>query len=70
MSTASRRGCRLRGFVNVGQDGVAFALESGENAESFGESGPAISGEAAAIGLIERRLENEWSGDAPDRVRP
>ena len=47
-------GCRrrLRGFVNVGEDGEAFRLGR-EDAQSFCEAGAAISGEAAAIGFVE-----------------
>src|SRR5580704_6369738 len=62
------RGSRgLRRLMNIGQDRIALELEAGEDAESFDESGTAVSGETAAVRFVERRFEDEGSGDATDR---
>ena len=65
-------GFDLRDVVNVGEDRTAEALfDSGENLEALREAGSAKRFAAGAVGLVERRLEDERNaqlGGEPDEV--
>ena len=63
-------GFRLRWLVNVGQhrDNPRALIPARIRRPSF-EPRSAIRRQAGAIGLVERRFEDEWPGDLADRAR-
>ena len=62
-------GSRLRGLVDIGEDGVPIGFHAGENPQAFFQARAAETGEAGAIGLVERRFEDERPGDVADGAR-
>ncbi len=70
MSTTVAAGSAWLRVVNVGQDRQAGSLlDLAEDTQTFIEPGPAKGRDRGAIGLVERRLEDDRHADAARRSR-
>jgi hypothetical protein len=55
--------------VDVGQDREAFLLQARQDAQALLQPRPTVGGPAAAVGLVEGRLEYEPAHPAADFAR-